>query len=457
MPTSSRPPDVDPPSVDAFFKSVLRSGLLDRDQLQAAIIDIASDRREDPWAIAEHLIRKGKLSRFQANKLLKGTAKGLILGNYQILAPLGKGGMGTVYMARDQRSGRLLALKVLPPHRARSEDRTLARFQREMELSRRVAHPHIALTYETGQYKGVYFIAMEYIPGKSLYRVVADVGPLNTPRVAHLGLEVASALEHAHQQGLIHRDLKPSNIMVTPHHHAKVLDLGLAIMAGETGESTILGGQGYIVGSMDYISPEQTLDPSKVDARADIYGLGCTLFFALTGQPPFPGGTSAEKIQKHRSFLPPQLSHLRPDVPMDFADVIHRMMAKQPELRLPNARAVVEALRPWALTQVLQPLDRPDDSEFRLAIAALQTADTTTDFGPTELPPIDDSEVVAPRLEAADKAPAALNSDNPPFHERRRRQAELQFLLIVGGVAVGVLVLGALVLSCLLSWLFGHG
>ena len=200
---------------------------------------------------------------------------------------------------------------MLSPQRARDEERTLVRFLREMELCQRVRHPHIALTYETGHVKDVYFIAMEYIPGKSLYRIVAEEGPLNVPRLAHLGLEVASGLEHAHQQGLIHRDLKPSNILVTPHDHAKVLDLGLAIVAGEKGEATILGGQGYIVGSMDYISPEQTMDASKVDARADVYGLGCTLYFALTGQPPFPGGSSTEKIYKHRNDLPPQLPQLR--------------------------------------------------------------------------------------------------------------------------------------------------
>jgi serine/threonine protein kinase len=434
--------------VDTFFKSVLRSGLLDRAELQAAIIDVPPDHREDPHAIAEHLIKRGKLSRFQANKLLKGTAKGLILGNYQILAPLGKGGMGTVYMARDQRSGQLVALKVLPPQRARAEERTLVRFQREMELCKRVRHPHIALTYETGQYKGVYFIAMEYIPGKSLYRVIAEEGPMNPPRVAHLALEVAAGLEHAHQQGLIHRDLKPSNIMVTPHNHAKILDLGLALVAGETGEAMIVGGQGYIVGSMDYISPEQTMDASKVDPRADIYGLGCTLYFALAGQPPFPGGTSSEKIHKHRNDLPPPLFQLRPDVPMDFADMIHRMMAKDPTLRLPSGRAVVEAFRPWALTQMLQPLDRPDDSEFRLAVAALQSADAPTSLSGSELPVVEDSkEMSAPGTEVTSRG------KQTPFHERRRRQVQLQYGLILGGLVIALLLMGAVIGVCVLSLL----
>ncbi len=450
MPTSSRASDVNPPSVDTFFKNVLRSGLLTRDQLQAAIIDIPPEHREDTHAIAEHLIKRGKLSRFQASRLLKGTAKGLLLGNYQILAPLGKGGMGTVYMARDQRNGLLVALKVLPPHRARAEERTLARFQREMELCKRVKHAHVALTYETGQYKGVHYIAMEYIPGKSLYRVVSEEGPMNPPRVAHLGLEVASGLEHAHQQGLIHRDLKPSNIMVTPHNHAKILDLGLALVAGETGEATIVGGQGYIVGSMDYISPEQTLDASKVDARADIYGLGCTLYFALAAQPPFPGGTSSDKIYKHRNDLPPPLLQLRPDVPMDFADVIHRMMAKDPSLRVDSARAVVEALLPWALTQLLQPLDRPDDSEFRLAVTALQTADAPTSLSASDLPIVEESRDDGP---ATPMLNVATRSQQTPFHERHRRRAQLQYMLIIGGLALGFLAIGAVLGVCILSML----
>src|SRR5262249_2214385 len=298
MPKSFRQSDVEAPSVDVFCKNVLRSGLLDRGELQAAVVDLSPEGRDDTRALPDHLIKKGKLSGFQASKLVKGIAKGFLLGPYQIVAPLGKGGMGPVYMARDHRTGQLLALKVLAPERARTEERTLERFKREMELCRLVAHPHIARTFDAGliEAKGVYYIAMEYIPGRSLYRLVTDEGPMNVPRVAHLGLEIAAGLEHAHKQGLIHRDLKPSNVVVTPHDHAKILDFGLALVAGEKGAVEIIGGQGYIVGSMDYISPEQTQDASKVDVRADVYGLGCTLFFALTGQPPFPGGTSTEKI-----------------------------------------------------------------------------------------------------------------------------------------------------------------
>src|SRR5438270_147351 len=191
---------------------------------------VPPDQRHSVDVLADHLVDTGKLSRFQADKLRQGMALGLVLGPFHVLTPLGKGGMGTVYLARDSRSQLLVALKVLPPKRAREEERLLARFQREMEMCRRVAHPHLAWAYEVGVCQGVYYIAMEYIPGQSLYRLVNDQGPLEIARAARLFSEVASALEHAHNQGLIHRDMKPSNIIITPHDHAKVLDLDLALV-----------------------------------------------------------------------------------------------------------------------------------------------------------------------------------------------------------------------------------
>ncbi|HKB35058.1 MAG TPA: serine/threonine-protein kinase, partial [Gemmataceae bacterium] len=259
------PQGAERPTVDGFLRLVLRSGLIDRAELQAALRAMPLAGRDQPPAVAEHLIKQGKLSRFQARKLLNGTCVGLVLGPFQVLAPIARGGMGTVYLARDQRSGQLLALKVLSPRKAREEDRLLARFRREMEMSQRVAHPHLAWTYEVGLCQGVYYIAMEYIPGKSLHRLVAEGGPLSVPRAARLLGEVAQALDHVHAQGLLHRDIKPANILVTPHDHAKMLDLGLALVLGEKGgHREVVGGQGYVVGTMDYIAPEQVDDPLKV-------------------------------------------------------------------------------------------------------------------------------------------------------------------------------------------------
>jgi serine/threonine protein kinase len=368
-------------TVQTFLKTVLRSGLLTQEQLHAALRGLPKAQRDDPEALADHLIKNGRLSRFQADKLLQGAARGLVLGPFQVLSPVGKGGMGTVYLARDSRSGDLLALKVLPPKRAREEERLLARFRREMELSRRVAHEHIAWTYEVGVFRGVYYIAMEFIPGRSLRRLVSEDGPLPVRRAARLFAEVASALEHAHGQGLIHRDLKPSNLMVTPNGHAKLLDLGLALVRGEAGaEREVVGGAGYVVGSMDWIAPEQTSDAANVDARSDLYGLGCTLYYALSGRPPFPGGDSREKIHRHRNEEPPPLESLNPAVPPTFADLVRKLMAKSPARRYQTAAAVRKELLPWVSDEPVLPLDRAGDTGFNRAVTTLQQAEVPSDL-----------------------------------------------------------------------------
>jgi serine/threonine protein kinase len=377
MSSPSPTPNAEPLTVDEFLKNVVRSGVLDREQVKAALASAppeAKARSADADALAEFLVRTGKLSRFQARKLLRAAYRGLVLGPYQILAPLGKGGMGAVFMARDGRDGRLVALKVLSSRRARAEDRTRSRFLREMELNQRVSHTHLAETYEVGTIQDVHFIAMEFIPGKSLHRVVQDAGPLTVARSARLLAEVAAALEHAHEKGLIHRDLKPSNIMVTPNDHAKVLDFGLALVQGEKADVAVVGGEGYIVGTMDYISPEQSLNPTRVDARSDIYSLGCTLYYALTGQPPFPGGTSQEKRQRHRAEEPTPLWQLRAGLPTPFVDFVQSLMAKDPAMRPPSAAAVRDQLLAWVTEDETLPLDRPNDTNYRIAVAQLEDA-----------------------------------------------------------------------------------
>jgi serine/threonine protein kinase len=427
---------VDPPTVEGFLKTVLKSGLLDRNQLQEALRDVPKDQRDDPRALADHLIRKGKLSRFQASKILRGHGKGLLLASYQVLAPIGRGGMSTVYLARDERNGELVALKMLPPSRWRNQDRLLARFQREMELSRRVAHPHLAWTHESGFCMGIYYIAMEYIPGKNLGRVVADEGPLSVPRAARLMAEVASGLEHAHNQGLIHRDLKPSNIMVTPNDRAKVLDLGLALMLGEEAEESVIGGQNYIVGTMDYIAPEQTTDATNVDGRADIYSLGCTLYYALSGQLPFPGGSSRDKVRRHRSETPRPLGELVPSIPAGFVQVVERLMAKNAAERPSSAAAAEDELRVWASGDTVLPLDRHEDAPYLESIAVLQAAEPSAEYS---LPSIS-----LPETELSEEVKGASAGSS-----MRTKLLLLAVILVLGGM----FLLTALVL--LGAWLWG--
>jgi serine/threonine protein kinase len=423
------------PTVEDFLKTVLKSRLLDREQLQEALRDVPKSQREDARALADHLVRKGKLSRFQANKLLRGSGKGLLLGHYQVLAPIGRGGMSTVYLARDDRSGELVALKMLTPSRWRDRERLLARFQREMEMSQRVSHPHLAWTHESGLCLGVYFIAMEYIPGKNLARIVAESGPLAAPRAARLMAEVASGLEHAHNQGLIHRDLKPSNIMITPNDRAKVLDLGLALMEGEEQDESVVGGQGYIVGTMDYIAPEQTTDSAAVDCRADIYSLGCTLYYTLSAQLPFPGGSSRDKVRRHRSEMPIPLVQLAPSVPSGFADLIGRMMAKDPADRPPSAAAVEEELRAWSSEETVLPLDRRDDPWYLESVSRLQAVEPSAEYS---LPSIS-----APEVDLSGESQQA---------PRWSQQTKTLLLAVV------VVLIGAFLLTALLFlgvWLWG--
>ncbi|HEV8060251.1 MAG TPA: serine/threonine-protein kinase, partial [Gemmataceae bacterium] len=185
---------------------------------------------------------------------------------------------------------------------------------------------------------------------------------------------------HAHTHGLVHRDVKPSNLLLARDGQVKVLDLGLALVQGEApADREVVGGQGYVVGTMDYIAPEQAENAARVDTSCDIYSLGCSLFFALTGQPPFPGGTALEKIQKHRSAEPPAIALLNPTVAPGFISIVRKMMAKQPSQRFASAAEVSAKLAIWASEDFVLPLDERGDREYQEAVAALEQATPATE------------------------------------------------------------------------------
>jgi serine/threonine protein kinase len=414
---------------------------MDRAQLQELLRALPVEQRTRASVVAEFLIKQGKLSRFQARKLLQGSYRGLVLGPFQVLAPIGRGGMGTVYLARDQRSGQLLALKVLPADRARTEERVLARFRREMDMSQRVSHAHVAWTFDLGVSHGVYYMAMEYIPGKSLHRLVSEQGPMDPARAARLLAEVASALEHVHSQGLVHRDIKPANIMVTPHDHAKLLDLGLALVRGEEGGAReVIGGLGYVVGTMDFIAPEQTDDPIKVDGRSDIYSLGCTLYFALTGQPPFPGGTNKEKMQRHREEKPRAITELNPNVPPELTAVLERMMAKDRTQRYQTASEVEQELRRWQAGDRVLPLDRPEDLAFLEAVAQLEA---------TEPEAGDDLALLLTDEKSTSETVVQKEAEKPILLQVEEGNLRVILWLLAGGLGIGLIV--AVILIALLN------
>jgi serine/threonine protein kinase len=349
-------------------------------------------------ATADHLVAADKLTHFQAEKLLRGRWQGFFLGPYVVLAPIGRGGMGAVYLARRRDGpGGLLALKILSHKRARAEGRTLARFRREMEIGRYLEHPNVTRTFDAGEVDGTYYIAMEYVPGLSLRELVEGGGPLSVPDAARVFADVAAGLSHAHARGLVHRDLKPANVMVTPDGRAKVLDLGLAIMVGEElpDDPAILGTKGYVLGTMDYIAPEQTTDPTAVGPAADLYALGCSLYFVLAGVPPFPGGTSQQKIRWQRAEEPPPLTQFNSAVPDAFVGLVRWLMAKRPGDRPASADAVRGELLHWAGESVSRPAGDPAVHSTRETVAAVDT--------PGSDPELWDAEPVSVEVEEAER------------------------------------------------------
>lgn len=441
-PPAGLPVSAAEPTPAAFIQTILRSRLLDRTTLDAILAAAPQQARTSARTLADYLIEIGELTHYQSEKMLQGRSQGLVLGPYRILAPLGRGGMGTVYLAKSDgaETGQLVALKVLPPKRAREEEKTLLRFRREMGIGRHLAHPNVTRTLDAGEVGGVHYIAMEFVPGKTVRQLVAKEGPLPVADAARLFGDVAAGLGHAHEKGLIHRDLKPSNIMVTPDGRAKVLDLGLALLVDEAlpDDPSIVGGEGYILGTMDYIAPEQSSNATNVGPRSDLYALGCSLYYAVTGMPPFPGGNSLQKMRWHRTSAAPPASQINPDVPAGFARVIERLMAKQPEDRPTSAEAVRELLLPWAGETVVRAADVPAPHTDRETVAGIDT--------PAFDPSLWDAAPVPEVIEGTPAEPSDGTSSHhrqlevPALHLGERGQAVLVGV-IVGGVAVALVLL----------------
>jgi tRNA A-37 threonylcarbamoyl transferase component Bud32 len=258
---------------------------------------------------------------------------------YRLLRPLGSGGMGTVWLAEHLVLGRSVAVKVIRPEfLARPE--AAERFRREARAVAQLAHPNIVAAYDAEEAGGTHFLAMEYVPGENLMEGVRTAGPLPVAEACRAARDAARALAAAHTAGLIHRDVKPHNLIRTPDGSTKVLDFGLATAAVGSADLT---GPDAIVGTPDYIAPEQAEDPRAADARSDIYALGCTLYHLLAGRPPFADGTILHKLDAHRADTPASIHGLRAGL----AAVLAKMTAKRPADRYPTAAAVADALEPF--------------------------------------------------------------------------------------------------------------
>lgn len=338
------------PNVDTFLDLLRRSGLVETERLNQTLLDAGQasggTTLEDVDALATRLVEQGLITRWQAERLLEGRYKGFFLKKYKLLSQLGKGGMSMVYLAEHVLMQRRVAVKVLPKDRV--EDTSyLARFHREAQAAAALDHRNIVRAYDVDNDGDIHYLVMEFVEGRDLQQMVKQDGPLEFAVAADYIRQAADGLAHAHEAGLIHRDVKPANLLVDHRNVVKLLDLGLARFANEDRASLTVAYDENVLGTADYLAPEQAVDSHGVDARADIYSLGCSLYFLLTGHPPFPEGTLAQRVMAHQKQPPASILNDRPDAPPSLVEICTKMMAKRPEQRYQTAKDVVQALGQW--------------------------------------------------------------------------------------------------------------
>jgi serine/threonine protein kinase len=279
---------------------------------------------------------------------------GTMLGHFVINSFIGGGGMGRVYLATDMALDRKVAVKVLPRQRA-NDSGTVARFMNEAKSAARLNHEHIAQVYFAGEQSGIPYIAFEYVEGTNVRSMVDDYEVFPLPQALNYLIQISHALNHAADHGVVHRDVKPSNILITHEGRAKLIDMGLARLLDPSESKEDLTVSGVTLGTFDYISPEQARDPRIADIRSDIYSLGCTFFFMLSGRPPFPEGTVLQKLLQHQGDEPPDVRVFQPNIPAEVALLIQKMMAKDPRQRFQTPAALIESLVNIAKMLGLQP------------------------------------------------------------------------------------------------------
>jgi len=333
-------------SLDEFIRSLSECGLMTAEEVHSFLSGLPPDKRP---TTAEHLAREmvtlGKLTKYQAQAIYQRKTAYLVLGNYVLLERIGRGGMGQVFKAKHKKMDRIVALKVLSPTAMKSPG-AVKRFLREAKAAAKLAHANIVTAHDADEDKGMHYLVTEYVDGENLSAIVRQHGALSLGRAVDYIVQAARGLEYAHSNGVIHRDIKPSNLLLDKQGTVKILDMGIARVDEFVGKLAFgsaeeMTNSGIIVGTPDYMSPEQSNDIRVADARSDIYSLGCTLYFLLTGQPAYPGETVLQKIMAHREQPVPFLRDLRGDVPESLDKVFQKMMAKRPQDRYRSMTEVI--------------------------------------------------------------------------------------------------------------------
>jgi serine/threonine-protein kinase len=352
MPDSTSIPAVPPApaqTLEEFLRVARASGLVDSDQLDQAIAPWKAVTGPVPEDCFQALRDRGLLTTWQIEQLRRGRHKGFVLGKYKLLRLLGSGGMSSVYLAEHATLHNKVAIKVLPVKRV-TKTSYLARFEREAQSSARLNHPHLARAFDLDSSGAIHFIVMEYIDGTDLHARVKKDGPLPVREAADFIRQAALGLHYAHEEGLVHRDIKPANLMVDKRGHIKILDLGLALANDDEDGSLTKEHDEKVLGTADYLAPEQARNSHLADRRSDIYSLGCTLYYLLVGRAPFAKGSLAERIRGHMNEPAPNPLDVRPDVPNAIVELYFRMMEKHPDARQQTAQEVADSLAVWLST-----------------------------------------------------------------------------------------------------------
>ena len=330
---------------------VRRSELIGPEELEQAVAECrrahGGSLPENADGVLRFLRDSGLLTGWQCEQLAAGKVKGFFLTKYKILDHIGSGGMSSVYLAEHQLMRQRRAIKVLP-RRLVEESTYLDRFYREAEAIAKLDHSNIVRAYDVDHDGDLHYLVMEYVPGENLQALIERDGPLGFREAGIYTLAACDALDYAHRAGVVHRDVKPSNLLLDESGIVKLLDLGLARFSDESSDASVTQADyGAVLGTADYLAPEQALDSHAAGPPADLYGLGCTLYFLLTGHPPFTEGSVTQRILNHQTKMPPEIYRDRPDCPSELVDICWKMIQKNPQDRYPSVEIAGQVLRGW--------------------------------------------------------------------------------------------------------------
>ncbi|WP_439623107.1 protein kinase domain-containing protein [Gemmata sp.] len=416
-----------PANADELLELVQRSGVADEAKLRSCLQKMSGTGGvpAEPQRLAGVLVKDGILTYFQAEQLLQGKYKRFTIGKYKVLEKLGAGGMAQVFLCEHKMMRRRVAIKVLPTAKA-DDPSSLERFYREARAVAAVDHPNIVRAYDIDQDENLHFLVMEYVDGTNLQDLVKKFGQLDMLRACHYIYASAVGLQHAHEMGLIHRDVKPGNILLDRTGVVKILDMGLARFFYDEEDNVTKKYDENVLGTADYLAPEQALDSHTVDIRADIYSLGATFYFLLTGSAVFPEGSVAQKLIWHQNRQPKSIKTFRADVPDEVIAIVDKMMAKKVENRFQTPADVMAALSPWVATPIPPPAEREmpqvsaaarGDSRVGPTTSAISTAAMTLprpSHQSVSLPPGLSPVATQPAMSALPAAPRA-EPDPQPF------------------------------------------